>query len=459
MASVPQFERIPPASLDAEQAVLGAILLDESIISRVLEILNPDDFYRENHKQIFRAAQSLWERGEPTDNIMVSNELEKMGVLDRIGGRAHLALMEHSVPTAANAEYYARIVKDRSYKRQVIHAGTDIVRMGYDEALEGEETINRAQATVYAIAEDLKLGEFAKMYSLLRETMVHIEARQQSGAGIVGVPSGFYDLDALTNGFKQSDLIVVAGRPSMGKTSFALNVGRHAAVQQGIPVAIFSLEMSQEQLAERLLCEQAGIDAQRMHRGMLSEHETDKLVRALGELGDAPIFIDDSAILDEFTLMLKARRIKHQENIGLMIIDYIQLMRGRRRVDDNRVQEVSDISRAIKAIARELKVPVLALSQLSRAPEQRTDKRPILSDLRESGSIEQDSDMVILLFRSDYYNKEDRPGMADVILAKNRNGPTDTVTLKFRRELTRFENLDRRRELPPGSPPALPGPV
>jgi len=447
LASIAPLEaRVPPHDLDAEQSVLGAVLLDPLAITRVLEVLKPDDFYRENHRQIYRAAEQLFGQGEPIDNVTVSAELEKMGVLDRIGGRAHLALLEQSVPTAANVEYYARIVKEKSYKRRLISAGSEIASLGYTDSMDAGDALDRAQSTVYAISDDRTGSDFERLDQLLRPAMDRLHVQMESGKGVVGVPSGFYDLDNITNGFKNSDLIVVAGRPSMGKTSFALNVALTASVKHQVPVAIFSLEMSKEQIVERMLCEQAGIDAQRMHRGMLSGEEYDRLARALGPLGDAPIFVDDSAMMDELTILLKARRIKQREGIGMVVIDYLQLMHGRHRGDDNRVQEVSAISRALKGLARELKVPVLAISQLSRAPEQRPDKKPILSDLRESGSIEQDSDLVIFVFRPDYYKPEEKPGLAEIIVAKNRNGPTDTITLKFRRELTRFENLERRRE-------------
>jgi len=279
--------------------------------------------------------------------------------------------------------------------------------------------------------------------------MERVDALQNNVSGTIGVPSGFYDLDAKTNGFKTNELVIIAGRPSMGKTSLALNIALEAAVKEKVGVAIFSLEMSKDQLAERLLCEYARVDAQRLHRGLLGESEHERLAQALGPLGEAPIFIDDSPMLDELMLLTKARRIKLQESIGMVIVDYLQLMHSRRGSgDDNRVQEVSQISRSMKALARELKVPVLALSQLSRGPEQRTDKRPMLSDLRESGSIEQDADVVIFLYREGYYNKADTTGIAEIIIAKNRNGPTGTVNLRFRPELTRFENLDLRRRGP-----------
>jgi replicative DNA helicase len=742
--------RVPPHDLEAEQSVLGAMLLDELAIIKVSEFLRPIDFYRKNHEDIYRAALELLSMGEPIDIVTVGSELEKMGVLERIGGRSYLAQLEQAVPTAANIEFYGRIVKEKATKRSLISAGGDIAGLGYDEAIDAPDALNRAQKVVFDISEDRLQTDFEKLFGLLRTTMERVDALQNNVSGTVGVPSGFFDLDAKTNGFKSNELVIIAGRPSMGKclshdmlvddpvtgeritiktwvdqcrplawgisnegrlrpaavadwvdsgmkpvfkvttktgrsvevtghhpfltlggwrpltelevgdpigvvgslpcfgslhptpdyvkelamglaraeifplevwrwdreglvrliravfsaaamlrpvdghesveltlvsanvgegvhhaltrlgvvssleqlpddswhisvvdptqvfhlrstlgwrdqagpaawmkyasegkiterletfshgevggrtagsavlegpqsalraspdiywdpivsiapmgdkqvydltvpdganfvaqdiyvhnTSLALNIALEAATREKVSVAIFSLEMSKDQLAERLLCEYARVDAQRLHRGLLGEAEHERLAQALGPLGEAPIFIDDSPMLDELMLLTKARRIKLQENVGMVIVDYLQLMHSRRGSgDDNRVQEVSQISRSMKALARELKVPVLALSQLSRGPEARTDKRPMLSDLRESGSIEQDADVVIFLYREGYYNKADTTGIAEVIVAKNRNGPTGTVNLRFRPELTRFENLDMRRRGP-----------
>lgn len=380
--------RVPPHDLEAESSVLGAVLLDPAAITRILDFLHPEDFYRENHGQIYRAAITLFREGEPIDNVTVAAELDKMGVLERVGGRAQLALLQESVPTAGNAEYYARIVKDRAYKRRLITVGGQVTQLGYEDGLDAEEAVNTAQSHVYAVSDDRVGGGLEHIYTLLKPAMDRIDAQMASGGGVVGVPSGFHDLDRMTNGFKQSDLIVIAGRPAMGKTSFVLNVALHAAVRQKQPIAIFSLEMAKEQLVERMLSEQAQIDAQRMHRGMLSDGEYERLAGAMGPLGDAPIFIDDVPSLDDLTLRLKARQAKSREGIQMIILDYLQLMTGHtRNGDSNRVQEVSAISRSLKSIARELKVPVLAISQLSRAPEARPDKRPILSDLRESGCM------------------------------------------------------------------------
>ena len=440
--------RVPPHDLDAETSVLGSILLDPLSIAKVLQFLHPEDFYRENNGQVYRAALDLFAAGEPIDNVTLAAQLQTMGVLERIGGRAQLASMQGAVPTAANIEYYGRIVKEKAYKRRLISAGGNIAGYGYDDSIEAEEAINQAQSLVFGVADDRDQRELAKLYDLLGPAMERISLLMESGQGVVGIPSGFHDLDRMTGGFKDSDLIIMAGRPSMGKTSLALNVAMHAALEAKKSVAIFSLEMSKEQLTERLLTEQAQIDAQRLHRGLLTEAEFDRVSNALGPLGEAPIYIDDSPSMDELTMQLKARQAKMRHGVDLIVVDYLQLMHGRSRGDDNRVQEVSSISRALKGLARELRVPVIAISQLSRAPEQRPDKRPILSDLRESGALEQDADVVMFLFRPEYYKSDEKPGVAEVIVAKHRNGPTGMVELKFRRDHTRFYNLETRRPEP-----------
>jgi len=383
--------RVPPHDLDAEVSVLGSILLDPLSIAKVLQFLHPEDFYRENNGQVYRASLDLFAAGEPIDNVTLAAQLQTLGMLDRIGGRAALASMQSSVPTSANIEYYGRIIKEKAYKRRLISAGANIAGFGYDDGVEAEEAINQAQSLVFGVADDRDQRELSKLYDLLGPAMERISLQMESGQGVVGVPSGFHDLDRMTGGFKDSDLIIVAGRPSMGKTSFALNVGLHAALERKKSIAIFSLEMSKEQLTERLLTEQAQIDAQRLHRGLLSEAEFDRVSNALGPLGEASIYIDDTPVMDELTLQLKARQAKMRHGIDMIIVDYLQLMHGRSRGDDNRVQEVSSISRALKGLARELRIPVLAISQLSRAPEQRPDKRPILSDLRESGCLAGDT--------------------------------------------------------------------
>ena len=441
--------RVPPHDLDAEISIIGSILLDPLSIAKVLQFLHPEDFYRENNGQIYRAALDLFAAGEPIDNVTLASQLQSMALLERVGGRAQLASMQSAVPTAANIEYYGRIVKEKAYKRRLISAGGNIAGYGYDDSIEAEDAINQAQSLVFGVADDRDQRELAKLYELLGPAMQRIDALMESGQGIVGIPSGFIDLDRMTGGFKDSDLIVVAGRPAMGKTSWVLNVALHAALDHHKSIAIFSLEMSREQLTERLLTEHSRIDAQRMHKGLLTEAEYDRLGSALGPLGEAEIYIDDTPVMDELTLMLKARQARMRHKVDMIVVDYLQLMHGRARGDDgNRVQEVSAISRAMKGLARELRVPVIAISQLSRAPEQRPDKRPILSDLRESGSIEQDADLVMFLYRAEYYKVDEKPGIAEVIVAKHRNGPTGTIELRFRRDHTRFYNLETRRPEP-----------
>ncbi len=382
---------MPPHDLDAEMSVLGSVLLDPLSIAKVLQFLHPEDFYRENNGQIFRAALDLFAAGEPIDNVTLAAQLQTMGLLDRIGGRTQLASMQSAVPTAANIEYYAQIVKEKAYKRRLISAGGNIAGYGYDDSIEAEDAINQAQSLVFGVADDRDQRDLAKLYDLLGPAMERISLQMESGQGVIGIPSGFHDLDRMTGGFKESDLIIVAGRPAMGKTSLALNITLHAALEAKKTIAIFSLEMSKEQVTERLLTEQAQIDAQRLHRGLLSESEFDRVSNALGPLGEAAIFIDDTPVMDELTLQLKARQAKLRHNVDMILVDYLQLMHGRARGDDNRVQEVSAISRALKGLARELRIPLIAISQLSRAPEQRPDKRPILSDLRESGCLAGDT--------------------------------------------------------------------
>jgi replicative DNA helicase len=383
--------RVPPHDLDAEMSVIGSVLLDPLSVAKVLQFLHPEDFYRENNGQIYRAALDLFAAGEPIDNVTLAAQLQTMGLLDRVGGRAQLASMQGAVPTAANIEYYGRIVKEKAYKRRLISAGSNIAGYGYDDSIEAEEAINQAQSLVFGVADDRDQRELMRLYDLLGPAMERISLQMESGQGIVGIPTGFHDLDRMTGGFKDSDLIIVAGRPAMGKTSLALNIALHSALEANKSVAIFSLEMSKEQLTERLLTEQAQIDAQRMHRGLLTEAEFDRVSNALGPLGEAKIFIDDTPVMDELSLQLKARQAKMRHGIDMILIDYLQLMHGRARGDDNRVQEVSSISRSLKGLARELRIPVIAISQLSRAPEQRPDKRPILSDLRESGCLAGDT--------------------------------------------------------------------
>jgi replicative DNA helicase len=446
-------QRQPPHDLEAETSILGALLLEPRSIEAALEVVAPEDFYRENNGQIYRAAQNLYRDGEPIDTVTLAAELAKLGVLERVGGRGQLALLQETVPTTANVEHWARIVADRAQKRRIITLATRGAALGYDESKSATEVLNLLQAELYAMAAQRDSDGLVPLGDLLKPVIDGIDAVMQGGGGATGVPSGFRDLDRMTNGFQPGDLVILAGRPSMGKTSAMLQAAVSAALEQRVPVGIFSLEMSRAQIVMRILCTQARVDAQRLARGTLSDVEYDRLANATGPLGDAPIFIDDSPMLDEMTMRMRARRAVSKWGIGLVALDYLQLMAGPQRTSSpNRVQEVSALSRGLKAIARELSIPVIAVSQLSRAPESRPDKRPILSDLRESGGIEQDADVVMFLYRDDYYNREksEKPGIAEVIVAKHRNGPTGVVEMLFRKELTRFENIDRRRPGPIG---------
>jgi replicative DNA helicase len=440
---------VPPHNLEAEASVLGSLLLDPDAILRVLDLVDPEDFYRENHGQVYRAAVTLFRAGEAIDNVTVAAELERMGVLDRVGGRAQLAMLQEAVPTAANVEHYGAIVKDRAYKRRLIAAAKRGTELGYDDSLTGEEAVNQAQADVYALTADRPGTGMQSIYDVVKATMTRVDALQ-AGRGVVGMKTGFRDLDLLTNGLQPTDLVVVAGRPSMGKTAMTLQIAANVAMDADNPraVAIFSLEMSEQQLGERLLCARAGVDSERLRRGILSEVEYDRLTSWAGPVGDAKLFIDDGP-LDDLSLRLKARQAKVRHDVGLIVVDYLQLMESRGGGPRaSRVEAVSAISRTLKSIAKELDIPVLAVSQLSRGPELRPDKRPILSDLRDSGEIEQAADLVLFLYRDDYYNREKsaKPGVAEVDVAKHRNGRTGVVELLFRRELTRFDDLEKRRD-------------
>jgi replicative DNA helicase len=446
----PVAARIPPHDLEAEASVLGAILLSPAAVGEVLDILAPEHFYRENNGQIYRAQLNLFREGEPIDNVTLAAELQKAGVLERVGGRAHLALLQESVPTAANVLHYAQIVRAKADKRALIAASVEGQRLGYDDALDADEAINLAQAAVYALSADKVGTGLVQAGTLVKPAMDRMEALMAAGGGVEGLPAGWTDLDCVTGGFKASDLVVLAARPSMGKSAMAFQIAAHVAIDLGRPVAIFSMEMSKEQVLNRLLCMRAQVDSDRAQKGRLNEREHEALIGAAGPLEAAPLFIDDSPSLTDLTFRLKARQARAREGVELILVDYLQLMETRIGVqggDVNRVQQVSAIARALKAVARELSIPVIALSQLSRACDARPDKRPMLSDLRESGEIEACADLVLFLYRDEYYNrdKSQKPGIAEVNVAKHRNGPTGSVDLVFRRELTRFEDLDRRR--------------
>ena len=438
-------ERIPPQNLDAEQSTLGSMLLEKEAIYKGSEILRPDDFYREAHRVIFEVVVHLANKGEPVDMITVSEELKQRGMLDKVGGVAYLTQLANFVPTAANVGHYANIVAEKSLLRSIISVATNIVKMGYEGSEEVDVILDRAEKDIFEISQKRNVKGFVSLRSILVETFERIEKLYESKGGVTGLPTGYPDFDRMTAGLQPSDLIILAARPSMGKTTFALNLGSYAAVELKIPAIIFSLEMSKEQLALKLLCSEAGVDNQRIRTGTLRDDDWPKLSHALGRLSDAMLFIDDTPGISALEIRAKTRRIKAEYGLGLIIIDYLQLMQSRSR-SENRQQEVSEISRSLKALARELDVPLIALSQLSRAVEQRADKKPGLADLRESGSLEQDADIVGFLYREDYYNPEtDRKNITELIIAKQRNGPVGSVDFYFQKEFSKFQSLSRQK--------------
>ena len=434
-------QRIPPQSLEAEVSVLGGILLENEALNRVLEVIREGDFYRESHRKIFSAILDLYERNEPADLITLSEVLKKRGSFEEVGGIEYLNSLVNSVPTAANISYYAKIIKEKSILRKLINRATEIVSQGYGDAGDVDEFLDRAEHSIFEISEDRVRPSFHPIKDIIKSSFKTIEKLYEKRQLITGVATGFSRLDELTSGLQPSELIIVAGRPSMGKTAFALNIAQHAAIEARVPAAIFSLEMAKEQLALRMLCSEAKVDAHRLRGGFLSESDWPKLTRAAGNLSEAPIFIDDTPGLTALEMRAKSRRLKAERNLGLIIVDYLQLMRGKAN-SDTREQEISDISRSLKALAKELTVPVIALSQLNRRVEERGDRRPQLADLRESGAIEQDADVIIFLYRDEVYSRSDENrGKAEIIIGKQRNGPTDKFELAFLDKYTCFENL------------------
>jgi len=441
-------QRLPPQNLEAEVSVLGGVLLDNEALNRVLEVMKEGDFYRESHRKIFSAILDLYEKSEPVDLITLTEALKKRDALEAVGGVEYLNSLVNSVPTAANISYYAKIVKEKAILRKLINRSTDIISQVYGVSGDVDDFLDQAERSIFEISEDRVRPSFYSLKEIIKSSFKTIERLYEKRQLITGVPTGFTKLDELTSGLQPSDLIIIAGRPSMGKTALALDIAAHAAVEGGIPSAIFSLEMAKEQLALRMLCSEAKVDAHRLRGGFLSESDWPKLTRAAGSLSEAPIFIDDTPGLTALEMRAKSRRLKAEHNLGLVVVDYLQLMRGRAD-SDTREQEISDISRSLKALAKELTVPVIALSQLNRRVEERGDKRPQLSDLRESGAIEQDADVIIFLYRDEVYNKsEDNPnkGKAEIIIGKQRNGPTDKFELTFLDKFTCFENLTYLQE-------------
>ncbi len=448
----PFSDRRPPYSEDAEQAVLSAMLIDQDAVLRAVEHVDDTMFYAERHRRIFRSMVTIAERGGVVDPLTLSEELSRKGELEASGGKEYIGFLVDAVPTAANIEYHAAIVREKAILRRLIEVSTSIVSEAFEGKITANELLDEAEARIFQVSQQQTKDGFTRIKELLWPTMERIEALQRGGQTVTGVPSGFADLDEMTSGFQPADLIIVAARPSMGKTAFTLNIAQHAAIEANVPVAFFSLEMSKESLVQRMLTAEARIDAQRLRKGMLRDDDFPRLARAAGILSSAPVWIDDTPGISILEMRSKARRLKADAGVGMIIVDYLQLMTGPPSVE-NRQQEVSQISRGLKALAKELSVPVIALSQLSRAPEQRAgdDKgRPQLSDLRESGAIEQDADLIMFLYRPEvYFGPQDKDGnslegKAEIIVGKQRNGPIGNVNMFFHKQYTRFEGFTNR---------------
>ena len=441
-------ERVPPQNIEAEQAVLGAMLIEKEAIARVTELLKGGDFYREAHRLIFEAMLDLYNRNEAVDMITVIELLKREKKKKKVGGIAYVTSLANSVPTAANVHYHAKIVEEKALLRQLIQTSTKIAALGYEGSEEVSQIVDQAEKMILEVSNRRIGGDFTPIKSIVLDAFGKIEQLYESRGGITGLATGFKDLDRLTSGLQKSDLILVAARPSMGKTAFTLNIASNVAIREKKAVAFFSLEMSKEQLVQRMLCAEASIDSQKLRIGELEDDDWTKLINAADRLSGAPIFIDDTAGISVLEMRSKARRLKVEHDLSLIIIDYLQLMQGSGgKGGENRQQEISEISRSLKGLARELGVPVVALSQLSRSVESRQVKKPMLSDLRESGSLEQDADIVAFLYREDYYNPDtENKNITEIIVAKHRNGPVDSVQLFFHKQFTRFADLTRMPE-------------
>ncbi|CAA9551132.1 MAG: Replicative DNA helicase (DnaB) [uncultured Thermomicrobiales bacterium] len=446
MVALHAVDRLPPNNIDAEQSVLGSLLIDRDAIIRIDSFLRPEDFYLPSNVVIFRAIKELYQDRQPSDLVTLSDRLDHAGQLEQAGGTAYLASLLTAVPTSVHVEYYARIVERDAALRRLISAGTDIVEIGFEDSITTEIALDRAEKLILQISQQRTTRDFVPLDEVLEGIFNRITPNGDNRNAIVGVGTGYKDLDAMTGGFQRSDLIILAARPSMGKTAFALGITHGAALLHGKSVGIFSMEMSAEQLAYRLLSTETGIDSHRLRLGQVDDHEWERLSRALGRLSEAKIFIDDTAGAGIMEVRSKARRLMSEQGLDMIVVDYLQLMSSGRR-NDNRVQEIAEISRGLKGLARELNVPVVALSQLSRAVETRSDHRPMLSDLRESGSIEQDADLVMFIYREDKYDEEtDKRGIAEIILAKHRNGPVGSINLRFFEQTARFADLEVHRD-------------
>ncbi len=439
-------QKLPPQNIEAEQSVLGSMLIDKEALLEAAELLNPGDFYKDSHRQIFQAILNLSNRGEPVDLVTVCDELENQKLLEKTGGAAYLASMADMTPTAAHVRHYANIVREKALFRNMIRAATEIVAKSYDYVSDVEVFLDEAEQLIFEVARKRESKGFVSLEDALNETVEKLEKLFARKGGVTGLPTGFADLDNLTSGFQDSDLIIIAARPSMGKTTLGLNIAQHIALEEKQPVAFFSLEMSKDQLAQRLLCAFIEVDSQRLRRGYLSSEDWPRVTQALGPLSQAPLYIDDTPAISVMEMRAKARRLKMEKGLSAIFVDYLQLMRGHEKVE-NRQQEISSISRSLKALAKELSCPVIALSQLSRAVEQRTDKRPILSDLLESGGIEANADLVVFIYRDDYYNEEsEKKNITEIIISKQRNGPTGKLELLFKDRFNKFVNLSYNRE-------------
>jgi replicative DNA helicase len=433
--------KVPPQNIEAEQSVLGGILLEPEALSRILEVLQEDDFYREGHRKIFSAMVALYQKGTPVDLITLTESLLTRQNLEAIGGASYLTSLTDAIPSAVNIEVYARIVREKAILRRLINLTTEIATKSYQFSGEVEDILDQAEKSIFEITASKITPHIYPLSEVIKDSFHTIEALYERKERISGVPTGFTKLDQLTSGFQPSDLIIIAGRPSMGKTAFALDIARNAATLAEIPSVIFSLEMSRQQLAIRMLCSEARVDSYKLRSGFIGERDWPRLTNAAGLLSEAPIYIDDSPALSVLQMRAKARRLKSEKGLGLAVVDYLQLMSGRGG-SDRREQEISEISRSLKALAKELNIPVVALSQLNRKVEDRTDRRPFMADLRESGAIEQDADVILFIYRDEMYDENSKQkGTAEVIIGKQRNGPIGKITLAFIDQYTRFENL------------------
>ena len=440
--------KVPPQNIEAEQSVLGAILIENTALYKAIEIIGIDDFYKEAHKKIFLSMIELSEKNEAIDLVTLTEYLRKKNELDSVGGATYLSLLANTVPTAANIKYHSKIIYEKALLRNLINTATEIVSYGYENSRDIEELLDYAENAIFRISERKIKPSFSAIKDIIKDSFETIERLSEKKERVTGIPTGFHDLDMLTSGFQPSDLIIVAGRPSMGKTALCLCIAQHAGIEKGQPVAIFSLEMAKEQLVIRMLCAEARVDSHKLRSGFLAKSDWPRLTTAAGRLSEAPIFIDDSPGTSVLEMKAKARRLKAEHGLSLIVVDYLQLMSGRgerrRGGPDTREQEISEISRSLKALAKELSVPVIALSQLNRAVESRQDKRPLLSDLRESGAIEQDADVILFIYREEVYKQtEENKGVAEIIIGKQRNGPVGIVKMAFIDKYTRFENLEK----------------